>query len=343
MLTSSVAKRVPASNLADVRSLPPLTAPLPKARLPLSGKGSSHRSAYRQSDVAESPFGVFVDVSPSSGATRQGIAWEGMGAEVIHAETRDRFEFRFRAPFHTLVIYEQGVRREGETVVEGLPRSTLRDVARKLAFVPADHEYRDSYSGSAPVRLMLFFIDETVFRRGAEVAQGDKEPAPRMLFEDPSLWATATKLKAALEGEGSAHASYLEALALVLAHELTQLKPQAESRQVVRGGLAAWQQRVVTKYIAEHLAERISLATLAEMTSLSSFYFCRAFRQSVGVPPQRYHMQLRIARAKELLAERKYSVAEIGFTLGFRDSSCFTAAFRRVTGQTPTSYVRCVV
>ena len=36
-----------------------------------------------------------------------------------------------------------------------------------------------------------------------------------------------------------------------------------------KGGLAAWQQRAVTAYIEEHLAEPILLATLARLARLS--------------------------------------------------------------------------
>jgi AraC family transcriptional regulator len=44
---------------------------------------------------------------------------------------------------HLLAVYERGMRQEGETFVEGLSSSTLRDFRRKLVFVPAGHTYRD--------------------------------------------------------------------------------------------------------------------------------------------------------------------------------------------------------
>ena len=78
------------------------------------------------------------------------------------------------------------------------------------------------------------------------------------------------------------------------------------------GGLAAWQQRIVTTYIEEHLAEPILLATLAELARLSTYHFCRAFKQSLGLPPHRYHTSRRIDHAKTLLAKPAPSVTEIG-------------------------------
>ena len=73
---------------------------------------------------------------------------------------------------------------------------------------------------------------------------------------------------------------------------------------------------------------------------LSSYYFCRAFKQSFGIPPHRYHISRRIERAKTLLAEPAHSVTEIALELGFSETSSFSAAFRHVTGITPTEYRR---
>src|SRR6188474_2474910 len=95
---------------------------------------------------------------------------------------------------------------------------------------------------------------------------------------------------------------------------------------LAKGGLAAWQQRAVTAYIEEHLAEPILLATLARLARLSPYYFCRAFKQSLGLPPHRYHNSRRIEQAKTLLAKPELSVTNIGLTVGFSETSSFTAA-----------------
>ena len=58
------------------------------------------------------------------------------------------------------------------------------------------------------------------------------------------------------------------------------------------------------------------------------------------MPPHRYLTSQRIERAKALLAERKLSVTEIGLDVGFSETSSFTSAFRKVTGETPTEYRR---
>ena len=174
-----------------------------------------------------------------------------------------------------------------------------------------------------------------------ELNSADMSFAPRLFFEDRGLWDAALKLTSLIESGGPDHRLYIEALGAVLAHELVRFnagRPCMEPQ--VRGGLAAWQQRTVVAYIEEHLAESISLATLAQLVRLSPFYFCRAFKQSFGMPPHRFHTSRRIECAKTLLAKPAPSVTDIGFTVGYSQTSSFTAAFRKATGLTPTAYHR---
>ena len=71
---------------------------------------------------------------------------------------------------------------------------------------------------------------------------------------------------------------------------------------------------------------------------MSAFHFARLFKQSTGVPPHRYLVERRIARAKELLTTDHLSVAEIARAVGFRTASHFATVFHRAAGMTPTAY-----
>ena len=109
-------------------------------------------------------------------------------------------------------------------------------------------------------------------------------------------------------------------------------------RMQARSGLAAWQQLVVAAYIEKHIAESITVHALARFVYLTSHCFSRAFKRSFGIPPHRYVIQQRIERSKTLLAGSALSVAEIGLALGFSRTSSFSAAFRKITGISPTEY-----
>jgi len=282
-----------------------------------------------------------VEVYPADVVKRNAVTWDGMAAEIVQATRRERLEFRFRGARHLLVLCEQGVRSEGDTFVEGLPRSTLRDVTRKLTFVPAGRTYQEWHDPRVLTRLVYFYFDPARLPVSDDVTVTSTPLAPRLLFEDATLSDTALKLRRLIETAGADNGPYFEALGTVLAHELVRLQSGMPSTKApAKGGLAAWQQRLVTAFIEDHLAEPIALTTLAQLAGLSSYYFCRAFKQSLGLPPHRYHNHRRMERAKLLLAKPVPSVTDIALTVGYSETSSFTAAFHKTIGLTPTAYRR---
>jgi AraC family transcriptional regulator len=265
----------------------------------------------------------------------------GMIAELVQATSRERIEYRYRGSSHLLVAWEKGNRSDGETFVEDMPKSTLRNVTRKLIFVPAGRLYFEWQQQSTAARLMYFYIDAEEPNLPSSQATSDMLLAPRVFFEDNELWSTVQKLKGLIESPLPAHRAYFEALGAVLVQELARSNRGTDSTASrVRGGLAAWQQRIVADYVEEHLAEQIPLAMLARLARLSPYHFSRAFKQSFGVPPHRYHTSRRIEHAKALLEDRTRSVTDIGLSLGFSETSSFTTIFRKSTGVSPRRYHR---
>jgi AraC family transcriptional regulator len=316
---------------------PPLAAPHLSSRWP-------HQQGYRlqRNERGTDEFvDLGVEVSPDDGVKRRAAAWKGMAAEILQTTGARRIEARFQGPYHLLVVYEQGVRSSGQTVIGNLPPSTLRDFKGKLTFVPAGDGYYECQEPRTPARIAYFYFDPAKMPIGRDTNLEIQSLAPRLFFEDATLRNTAFKLINAIDGAGPENRLYLEALGTVLAHELVRLSAggrRIEARAC--GGLAGWQQRIVVAHIEEHLAERIPLATLARLVRLSPHYFCRAFKQSFGLPPHRYHNLRRIEQARALLAKPEPSVTDIAFAVGFSDTSSFTTAFRKTIGVTPTAYHR---
>ena len=281
-----------------------------------------------------------VQISPPEAVSRRGVRWAGMAGEIVQAKRHGRIHFHFCAPVHMLVIYERGVRQEGGTSVQGLSQSTLRDCGRKLILVPAGHEYHDWHEPRTLPRMTFFYFNPARLASVPELHFSGTSFTPRLFFEDGALWDTALKLRTLID-DGGSDRLYMQALGLVLAHELVRFNSRQRcSKAPVHGGLAAWQRRKAIDYIEEHLAESVSLATLARLVCLNPSYFCRAFRQSFGMPPQRYKSTQRIERAKVLLAQPGSSVTDVGLMLGFSDTSAFSTAFRRIAGLTPNAYRR---
>jgi AraC family transcriptional regulator len=305
-------------------------------RLTVHSFSKTDRNRYDSPDCAEvATSNPRVEVSPADVVRRRAITSRGMTAESIHTASHVRVEYRFCAPVHLLVIYEDGVRRDGETFVEGLPRATLRGFAHKFTFVPAGHQYHESHELRAPSRIVYFYFDP------AKLKIPDAALAPRLYFGDEWLWNTTLKLEELVEHPTSENQSFFEALGAVIIHGLFHHHSDLPGGQFqVHGGLAPWQQRIAANYIEEHLTERTELATLARLVRQSPFHFCRAFKVSFGMPPRRYQAKRRIEYSKMLLTDPELSVMDIGLTLGFSSSSSFVTAFGKATKFTPTEYRR---
>jgi len=276
-----------------------------------------------------------VQIAPVEFIKRLGNGHSSWFVESIDVPIGRTVEFQFQGPVHLLTMYSEGARRDEETSIDGLVPSRIRSFANKLTLVPAGCVYREQLETAASTRLTFLYLDPTVLRHDREA-----DCTPRVHFEDAVVWETAAKLRIAIEA-GRARTSYLSALSSVLALELSRCDDNPVRDAVLnRGGLAGWQKRAVVSYIEQHLCKQICLGSLAEHVRLSPHHFCRAFKQSFGVPPHRYHVQRRIEQAKLLLADRAISITDIGLTVGYSQTSSFSVAFRKLTGWSPTEYRR---
>jgi AraC family transcriptional regulator len=97
--------------------------------------------------------------------------------------------------------------------------------------------------------------------------------------------------------------------------------------------------RRVLDYIEDRLPEAIALADLAEVARVSEFHFARLFKQSVGEPPHHYLIRRRIERAKLLIRQGRWSLAQIAAAVGFADQSHLGRHFKRFTGLTPSQFL----
>ena len=282
-----------------------------------------------------------VEISPPEFVRRRAIVCRGLTAESVQTTNRTKVEYSFQGSAHLLVIYEDGARTDGQTCVQGLPQATLRRFAHKFTFVPAGYQYHECHELQVLSRLIYFYFDPGKLIVQSDARSEQISSSPRVFFEDEELWHSALKLKNLIEKPELGDERYFQALGIVIAYRLLAIQAgNARNQSFTRGGLAAWQQRITLAYIEEHISEHVKLATLARLVRKSPFHFCRAFKNSFGMPPLRYLAKQRIEQAKVLLAMPEMSVTEIGLTIGFGCSSSFATAFRKATGFTPTEYQR---
>ncbi|HEX3865934.1 MAG TPA: AraC family transcriptional regulator, partial [Gemmatimonadaceae bacterium] len=121
---------------------------------------------------------------------------------------------------------------------------------------------------------------------------------------------------------------WIEAAAALLGDAgVTADRPRALSRQVRRA----------REYLHAHVASPVPLETLATMVGASKYHLVREFHRTLGLPPHKYHLRLRLGRARELLAAGVGS-ADVATDLGFADQSHFYRSFKRAFGITPGAW-----
>jgi AraC-like DNA-binding protein len=82
-----------------------------------------------------------------------------------------------------------------------------------------------------------------------------------------------------------------------------------------------------------------SIADLAKESGVSRYTLIRAFKQAFGLTPEDVRRQLRVERARTLLAGPG-GLVEIAVAAGFADQSHMTRELRRLTGMSPAAYRR---
>ncbi|VEP15730.1 conserved hypothetical protein [Hyella patelloides LEGE 07179] len=119
----------------------------------------------------------------------------------------------------------------------------------------------------------------------------------------------------------------------------TRLSPK--SYQTVKPAISAKPRHceiaIVCDFLQAHYQENVSLAELAKISGLSRFYLSRLFRREMGLSLSAYQRQIRIDRAKKLLAEGR-SITQVASETGFYDQSHFGWHFKRLVGTTPGNY-----
>jgi AraC family transcriptional regulator len=107
---------------------------------------------------------------------------------------------------------------------------------------------------------------------------------------------------------------------------------------IPRGGFAAWQSRRLAAHVNANLADKISVKALAASLDISVGHFCRAFKCTFGMPARRWILHRRIELAQGLMLTKDASLSEIALSCGMSDQSHFTRVFRRLVGETPSSW-----
>lgn len=92
----------------------------------------------------------------------------------------------------------------------------------------------------------------------------------------------------------------------------------------------------INSYIDEHLADELSLPTLARVCTMSPSHFSRLFKRTFNLAPHNYVMRRRVEKAEELLRASDEKEITIALQCGFSDDTLMARWFRRVAECLPS-------
>ncbi|MGP0170409.1 AraC family transcriptional regulator [Pseudomonas sp. NCHU5208] len=167
-----------------------------------------------------------------------------------------------------------------------------------------------------------------------EQAPGDCLPGvPRTQPDDPGLLpCIANALQALSDGEPRmVRDAALDALLERISRSLHWRQRLPGNPQIASVALRA------RDYLHAHFHQNIGLDELAQVCGVDRFRLSRAFKAAFGIAPHGYLIQLRLVRARRLLAIGT-SPADVANDLGFADQSHLGRWFRRANGLTPGAY-----
>ncbi|MGG6263720.1 helix-turn-helix domain-containing protein [Leptolyngbya sp. AN03gr2] len=258
--------------------------------------------------------------------------WEGLTVEYGRLDSVGDFDFAM--PKNGLSVaflpHEEVVWSvDGRTQTTGLPAGSV--------FVYGDREFV-WHRRKKPSEYVNLNLDHDLLEKIAKDHDLSSELEHKVIFQDPTILHIAQLLKAEALNGGIAGNLYVESLRNLLAVHLIRNHTGVLVKPIEVTVLDGLKLNQLKDYIEEHLADELSIATLAALIPMSQFHFARAFKGAIGEPPHRYITQRRIDRAKMLLSVTKLSAAEIAYQVGFSNQSHFTAQFRKTVGMTPKQF-----
>ncbi|GAE93432.1 DNA-binding response regulator [Gracilibacillus boraciitolerans JCM 21714] len=94
----------------------------------------------------------------------------------------------------------------------------------------------------------------------------------------------------------------------------------------------------VKEHIHQYYDQEITLTEIADSFYVNRNYLSQLFKKITGETFVNYLNNYRIAKAKELLKEKRYMVYEVSEMVGYQNSTYFSQVFKAITGVSPSEY-----
>ncbi|WP_141430513.1 response regulator [Bacillus sp. 03113] len=94
----------------------------------------------------------------------------------------------------------------------------------------------------------------------------------------------------------------------------------------------------VRRYLDQHYASDISLASVSEQFHINGAYLSEIFKNHVGQTFSDYLISMRMKNAQRLLKDNQLKIIDVAYLVGFSNSGYFSTAFKKHFGLTPAEF-----
>lgn len=189
--------------------------------------------------------------------------------------------------------------------------------------------------GISPVLVNELVTEIGVIRASAEIVFRAN------VTHDETIEQLLNQVIAEISAHQIGHAAMLDTLVRQLAIHLLRCHltvRKSEKIELSRAGPVDRRLRRAIEFMHDNFADEIALDEIAAAAYLSEYHFARLFKQICGITPHVYLANLRLDRARKLLAETTLPISEIASAVGYQSQSHFTKIFKSITGVTPRVY-----
>ena len=287
--------------------------------------------AFGVQDTHRIPHKFHAKIHGSS----EGLGWTSAFASI----QRERpYTGKLQALSDSLMVLHRGGPVDVTYTVKGKPVS--RHIPKGgVFFLPAGQECDVALHAALDTTHIYLrsnlFTDEK--NPGRNLVEGI---APILGKRDGIIEHLATAMGDAIVEGLRASSLFVDPLAKAIANRFIAInyhKPATEAgKHLYR--LTNRQLRRLCDFVDANLHTNIRLDAMAGTSGLSTEYFARVFKGTMGVSAYQYVLGLRVERAKALLCDDGQSLADIAAQCGFSHQEHMSRVFRRFTGLTPSRY-----